>query len=65
MVLHLDFGLQVVSCLFGVGLREEDHSTCALFLGDGIGDHCRSRPTYKLPIAGNMSSSSLELENGY
>jgi hypothetical protein len=58
-------GFQILSCLFRLGPQDKNCSIGVLFLSDGVGGHYHSHPTYKVPIAGNMSFSSVELENGY
>lgn len=50
-----ELGLLVQSYLFGLGSRDKGRSTCVLFPNEGAGGHYHKRPTYRLPIIGNMS----------
>ncbi len=54
----------VLSYHFGLGLQDGDCSIGVCFLGDGTRGHYYTCPTYKLPIANNMSFSNVELESG-
>jgi len=48
-------GLLVMSCLFGLGSLNWDYSPNVRFLGEGANNCCCTCPTYRLPIARNMS----------
>jgi hypothetical protein len=57
-------GFLFISCRFGLGFRDWDHSPSVHFLGDGVGGCCCKRPTYKLPIVGSTYIFDIEPENG-
>ncbi len=59
-------GFLVFSCLFGLGSQDGDCLANVCFLGEGASDHCCccKHPTYKLPIASNMSFFGVKSKNG-
>jgi hypothetical protein len=57
-------GLLVLSYCFRLGSHDCNCLQNLYLLGDGVGNCCCKRPTYKLPIIGNISFFGAKLENG-
>ncbi len=59
------FGLLVLSYLFGLGLRDRDHSAGVCFPGEGASSYCHICPMYKLSIVGSMFFSNVKPKNNF
>jgi hypothetical protein len=59
------FRFLILSCRFELGSHDWDCSPRVHFLGEGVGGRCHKRPTYKLPIIGNISFSGAKPKKTY